>query len=375
MLPSLQPLPSDMEYLYSHASCSFFKNDAMRQLDASIGDLHTQIKSTETMIVAELEEEIIEHEIALLESFTALAEFDCVLAFADCAVRLNLVRPQMLPGDEKKIEIYQGRHPLQELITNYIPNDVYAGINFRVNIVTGANYSGKSCYIRQVGIIVYMAQIGSFVPCEAACLSVFRALYTKFASVDTCSVPQSTFQRDLSQVGSILRRADASALVLMDEFGKGTSPSSGIALLAAALKHLSNQCVTTFVTTHFLELFSFGLMADGEEGVRAIQMAIEMPTTDDGLAIPLFRLEPGVAESSAGILCAKMAGVQGPILARAKEVLTTLKNGKSLTTLHERSDNLQTRRTELVHQFRTLDWSTASDSEVERFMDCLAAAK
>lgn len=168
------------------------------------------------MIVAELEDDILDRENELRRSFNTLADLDCILAFAHCAEDLKYVRPEIVPAEENCIQIRNGRNPLQEMITEtgFIPNNTSADELNRVNVITGPNFSGKSCYARQVGVLVYLAHIGCFIPCDEARISVTDAILARFSSVETCSVPQSSFQLDLTQMGSILRRATPHSLVV-----------------------------------------------------------------------------------------------------------------------------------------------------------------
>lgn len=195
----------------------------MNQLDDEIGDLDAFIKDTEALIVSDLEEEILECESELRSTFSALADLDCILSLATCAADLNLVKPDILSSKEGVIDIENGRHPLQELIVNddFIPNDTDMDNDNRVLVVTGPNFSGKSCYARQVGVLVYLAHVGSFLPCDSARISVMDQILVNFGDIETCSVPQSTFQRDLTQMAGILRKSSPNTLVLIDEFGKG----------------------------------------------------------------------------------------------------------------------------------------------------------
>lgn len=201
----------------------FFKSDEMNLLDEEIGDLDAFIKDTESLIVSDLEEEILECESELRTTFSMLADLDCILSLAGCALDLNFVRPDICPAEAGIISIENGRHPLQELIVDdeFIPNDTLMDNNNRVMIVTGPNFSGKSCYARQVGILVYLAHIGSFLPCDSAKISIMDQIIVNFGDVETCSIPQSTFQRDLTQMAGIMRKSTPTSLVLIDEFGKG----------------------------------------------------------------------------------------------------------------------------------------------------------
>lgn len=203
------------------------------------------MRDLEATILADLEENILDCDVQLRSSFEVLAELDCILSFANSASDGGYVRPDVLPAKERRIEILSGRHPLQELIVRdtFVPNDVRIDETRRVNVVTGPNFSGKSCYARQVGVLTFMAQIGSFVPCDAARISVVDTILTRFSSLESCTVPQSSFQLDLTQLGSILRQASKDSLVVstnymfqstaqyficvrrshqvIDEFGKG----------------------------------------------------------------------------------------------------------------------------------------------------------
>ena len=145
-------LPEDFDNIFNQDEEAFFKCTEMRELDQSIGDLDGLIKDTEGMIIGELEEAILEHIGELRETFLALSELDCLLAFASCAVDLKFTRPQMTEANHNRIFIKDGRHPLQEIITEteFIPNNVCIDSNERLVVLSGPNYSGKSCYLRQV---------------------------------------------------------------------------------------------------------------------------------------------------------------------------------------------------------------------------------
>jgi len=220
-----QPLPPEVRHICDNEDgMSYLKNDAMMLLDETPGDIDGAIKDLEAEIVSNLEDEILEEENDLRETFLALSELDCILSFAIVAKDRNYVRPHILGDDgEQVVVIRNGRHPLQEILVNgdFVPNDTDIGDEKRINIVTGPNFSGKSCYCRQVGVLVYMAHIGAFLPCEGAQLSLFDQIFAQFSTVETCAVPQSSFQLDLTQMGTILRRSTPKSLVLVDEFGKG----------------------------------------------------------------------------------------------------------------------------------------------------------
>lgn len=366
--------PEEFNCVFSNTSEAYFKTDLMRELDQHIGDVHGFIQDTESMIVSELEEDILDHESDLRGTFNAIADLDCILCFAACADDLKFTRPLLVEPRERCITIKNGRHPLQEIIIDgeYVPNDTAIDGRNRVNVITGPNFSGKSCYTRQVGVIVYMAHIGCFVPADQATIAITDQILARISTVETCAVPQSSFQLEMTQMGSILRKATAFSLVLVDEFGKGTSPSSGIAVLTAVLKELAGIKCKVICTTHFLEIFSLNLVRDGIAAMKAFQMQVQIPKTDDGQAKPLFKIQPGVAKSSAGLVCAEKAGVNKQIIRRAGEILGALQSGTQAGPAEEICNPplaIPTDAKEALDIFlRVDDWQEASSETLRRLV-------
>jgi DNA mismatch repair protein MSH5 len=182
-----------------------------------------------------------------------------------------------------------------------------------------------------------MAHLGCFVPCEEAIISISDQICARICTVETCAVPQSSFQLDLTQMASILHKVTSKSLVLIDEFGKGTSPASGIAILGATLQKLSEIGCPTVCTTHFLEIFSMDILQDCSNGFKARRMAIQLPNDDNEEqdATPLFKLEDGVASSSAGLICAKRAGLNPKIVSRAGDIIQTISARHPILPLKE----------------------------------------
>ena len=349
----------------------------MRELDENIGDLDGLIKDTESMIVTELEESILDAENELRESFMALSELDCILAFADCAVDLNFTRPHVTDAATNQIDIKNGRHPLQEIISEseFVPNDCHMDENERLVVITGPNFSGKSCYLRQIGLLVYMAHIGSFIPCTEATICLTDQICARICTVETCAVPQSSLQLDLTQMASILLKSTSKSLVLIDEFGKGTSPASGIAVLGAALKKLAEIKCKTICTTHFLELFSMNVIQDNVDGIKARRMAIHLPRDEEDGACPLFKLEDGVASSSAGLICAKKAGVNKKVISRAKEIILAMRERQTIQPLPESTTTVELSKAEvdmLYCYFSVDSWESATEEQLRTLIQNVA---
>ena len=198
-------------FSFSNEWSNYYKCEEMYTLDDQEGDLDALINDTEALIASELEDDILDYDLQLRTTFQALAGLDCVMAFSSVATEMNFVRPLVVDDAERTILVEKGRSPLQELLTDhrYIPNDVQLTSASPIGMITGPTYSGKSCYMSMVGVLVYLAQIGSFVPADKAKFSVVDKILVRIASVETCSVPQSSFQIDLTQMGHILRQVSA----------------------------------------------------------------------------------------------------------------------------------------------------------------------
>mmetsp|Transcript_27036 Transcript_27036/g.64161 ORF Transcript_27036/g.64161 Transcript_27036/m.64161 type:complete len:938 (+) Transcript_27036:223-3036(+) len=362
-------VPDDFEFVFTQDNDAFFKSDEMNQLDEEIGDLDAYIKDTEAMVVSNLEEEILEVESELRSTFSALSDLDCILSLAGCAADLNFVKPEIAAEGEGAIQIENGRHPLQELIVDFIPNDTQMDSDRRMLVVTGPNFSGKSCYARQVGVLVYMLHLGSFLPCDSARISLFDQILVGFADVESCAVPQSTFQRDLTAIAGIMRKATPKTLALIDEFGKGTAPASGIAVMVSAIQQLCKKKCRAVVTTHFLEMFSLGLLEDGKGAVKAVQMSVFVPESEDDDAVPLFKLEDGVASSSAGLVVARLAGLNKKVVNRADGIIQALRSGRQVKPLPESlncNSPFQPGVKSAIRLFLAVDgWTGANDEEIE----------
>ena len=169
-------------------------------------------------------------------------------------------------------------------------------------------------------------------------------------------------------MAGIMRKATPHTLVLIDEFGKGTAPTSGIAVMASAMQRLARSKCKCVVTTHFLELFSLGILKDGQDGVKAVQMSIHVPQTDEDDAVPLFKLEDGVAQSSAGLVCARMAGLNRKVVDRASDIISALKGGEQVKPLPESmnaNSPFQPNVRSAIRLFLAVDsWANASDEDL-----------
>ena len=252
----------------------------------------------------------------------ATAITDVLSALADVAAREGYVRPRLT--DEYALRIAGGRHPVVERMMprdKFVPNDVTLTADARVIILTGPNMAGKSTILRQVGLIVLMAHIGSFVPATAAEIGTVDRIFTRVGASDNLARGQSTFMVEMAETSAILQTASARSLVLLDEIGRGTSTYDGVSIAWAVTEHLHNitSCKTIFAT-HYHELTQ---LSDDLSALRNFNVAVR--EVGDRILF-VHRLEPGGADRSYGIEVGRLAGLPSAVLDRARQVLQRLES-------------------------------------------------
>lgn len=252
-----------------------------------------------------------------------IADLDALASLAYVAEKNHFVRPSM--NEEGRINIIEGRHPVVEKVLDndsFITNDTFLDNDLnRVSIITGPNMAGKSTYMRQVALIVLMAQIGSFVPAKSADIGIVDRIFTRVGASDDLASGQSTFMVEMSEVANILRNATANSLLILDEIGRGTSTFDGLSIAWAVVEYISSKDLLgakTLFATHYHELTEL----EGKlEGVN--NYCISVKESGDDIVF-LRKIIKGGADKSYGIQVAKLAGVPDVVLARAKEIAAEL---------------------------------------------------
>jgi len=309
--------PEDYTRLQTLVNAERYTNPKLKEFEQKILAAKERVEELEKLIFANLCDELKTYTEALRKTSETLAWIDIYTSFAYIARLYGYVRPVLSNGE---FEILQGRHPVVERFVNeFMPNDTYMDANLRMYILTGPNMSGKSTYIRQIGLIALMSQIGSFVPANFAKIPVFDRIFTRMGARDDISTGKSTFLTEMSEVALILNKATEKSLVLLDEVGRGTSTFDGISIAWAISEYIYNevQCKTVFAT-HFTELTE---LADMYPGIK--NLTIEVRETPDGV-IFLHKVVEGVADRSYGIEVAAIAGLPQSIVERAKEILNII---------------------------------------------------
>ena len=274
---------------------------------------------------------------------------DCFVSLAECAVQYNYVKPEL--DDNEEIEIIDGRHPVVERIL--APGDKYTPNSCKINnskdqiiILTGPNMAGKSVYLRQVGLIVLLAQIGSFVPAKSASIGIVDRIFTRVGASDNITAGESTFLVEMQEAANIINNATSKSLILLDEIGRGTSTFDGISIAWSITEYLHENpsiAAKTLFATHYHELNEMA-----ELFPRIKNYKVEVREYDDKV-IFLHKVSSGRADHSYGIQVAQMAGLPLFITNRAKEVLLNLES-KELTPYEIKKEKLQKLKNDFTNQ-------------------------
>ncbi len=294
----------------------------MKEYEALVLHAEEQIRALEARLFKDLLQQLAGWRNRLLHTARALAVLDVLAALAEAAVENDYVRPQVVA--EPVLAIRQGRHPVVERTLEdgrFVPNDAVFEEGEIVRLLTGPNMAGKSTYLRQVALIVLMAQMGSFVPAREATIGVVDRIFTRVGAQDEIHAGQSTFMVEMIETANILHHATPRSLVILDEIGRGTSTYDGLAIAWAVVEYIHNhpglRCKTLFAT-HYHELTQ---LADLLPGVRNYHVAV---SEQDGQVVFLHQIVPGRADRSYGVHVAELAGLPKAVVQRAWEILRQL---------------------------------------------------
>ena len=298
----------------------------LKEMEEKILTAEEKIETLEQELFNELRDQIAQETGILQENAELLAHLDCFAGLAEVAEQHDYTRPSV--DDGLAIDIEEGRHPVVEQTLPpgdpFIPNDMALDPDDeQVLIITGPNMAGKSVALRQVGLIVLLAQVGSFVPAEAAQIGVVDRIFTRVGASDNLAAGESTFLVEMNEAANILNNATARSLILFDEVGRGTSTFDGLSIAWAIVEYLHERpevAARTLFATHYHEL---NAMADRLERVHNYRIQV---SEHEGEIVFLRKLIPGGADHSYGIEVAKMAGLPDAVIARAREVLQNLES-------------------------------------------------
>ncbi len=311
-------------------NCERYITPELKELEAKVLGAQERIAKLEYELFCEVRAAAAERQDSIRKTGAAAASLDVLCSLAAVAEENNYVRPVVDCSDE--IVIREGRHPVVEKFLDgmpFVPNDVFMnGSDSRTLIITGPNMAGKSTYMRQTALIVLMAQMGSFVPAASATVGVVDSIFTRIGAADDLAAGQSTFMTEMNEVAAILANATARSLIILDEIGRGTSTFDGMSIARAVLEYVNDKKkigAKTMFATHYHELTD---IENELEGVKNYNTSVKKRGEEITF---LRRIVRGPADGSYGIEVAKLAGVPGSVVKRARVILKELENGQAVS--------------------------------------------
>lgn len=321
--PNLDRVPERYVRKQTLTNAERFITPELKEFEDTVLGAEDRIAALEEKLFTDLRTWVARETARLRTTADALATLDALAAFAEAAARGGFVRPRV--DDSRVLEVRGGRHPVVEALqpdVAFVPNDAYLdGGEHRIKLVTGPNMGGKSTYLRQLALIVILAQAGGFVPADGARIGVVDRIFTRVGASDNLARGASTFLVEMQETANILHHATSRSLVLLDEVGRGTSTYDGLSIAWAVLEYLHGDTEVaprTLFATHYHELTG---LAERLAGLGNLSVAVR--ESGEGVVF-LHRVEPGAADRSYGIHVARLAGLPEPVVARAEEILTDL---------------------------------------------------
>ncbi|PVU97543.1 hypothetical protein BB561_000471 [Smittium simulii] len=355
-ISNLGSLLKDWCHQFSTEERIYYKNSRMYELDEFLGDIHAHIVDREIEITQMLKQDIRHHSDYLIKINKHVAEFDCLLALSTVAKEQNWTKP--LIDDSQDIIIRKGKHPLLEiLLGDFIANDtnfsnqeksslvdtennaVSLNTNLQIEstgnddcscnvmILTGANFSGKSIYGKQIALIVYLSHIGSYVPAQSAKIGITDRIETKIKESDSLVEKKSSFVSDLQQISRAIRNSTSKTLVILDEFGKGTLYQDGLGLFYAVLHYFITQQSKhpkVIAMTHYGEVYDIAQSDNISQRIQWREMCVVENTKKKEKVVYLYKIKHGVALNSYAFACAQLAGVPNKVINLAKKYKESL---------------------------------------------------
>ena len=322
-LKSVDPTELGYHRKQTLSNCERFISEELKQVEEHIVNSKTKIEELELQLFQEVKIKIHEYIPRLQRVANTLSDIDVFVSLSDVAEEYGYVKPDF--NDNNVIDIVDGRHPIVERnvsADSYISNDCKVEKDENILLITGPNMSGKSTYMRQLALIVILAQIGSFVPASSASLPIFDKIFTRIGASDDLAGGKSTFMVEMIEAKNALLESTANSLLIFDEIGRGTSTYDGIALAQSILEYINNtiKCKTLF-STHYHELTK---LENITEGIKNIHVSAK---EDHGKLIFLYKINEGPIEKSYGIHVAQLAHLPNDVINGANKILKELENG------------------------------------------------
>ena len=325
----LNMVTDDMGYIRKQtlANCERFINPILKEKEDLILSSEDKIINLEYNLFIEIRDKCKEYIPELQRTAKVISEIDVLSSFALVSEKYNYIRPIITTNNE--IKVLNSRHPVVERVLKgeeYVPNDIVMDNNTDILLITGPNMAGKSTYMRQLGIIAIMAQIGCFVPAEEATLPIFDKIFTRIGASDDLVSGESTFMVEMMEASRAIKYATRNSLILFDELGRGTATFDGMSLAQAILEYVANKikCKTLF-STHYHEL------TDMEKTIPNLKNKHVSAVEENGNITFLHKVKDGSVDKSYGINVAKLAGLPDEVIDRASGILNIYENKEKKT--------------------------------------------
>lgn len=325
----LNMVTDDMGYIRKQtlANCERFINPILKEKEDLILSSEDRIINLEYNLFIEIRDKCKEYIPELQRTAKVISEIDVLSSFALVSEKYNYIRPIITTGNE--IKVLNSRHPVVERVLKgeeYVPNDIVMDNNTDILLITGPNMAGKSTYMRQLGIIAIMAQIGCFVPAEEATLPIFDKIFTRIGASDDLVSGESTFMVEMMEASRAIKYATRNSLILFDELGRGTATFDGMSLAQAILEYVANKikCKTLF-STHYHEL------TDMEKTIPNLKNKHVSAVEENSNITFLHKVKDGSVDKSYGINVAKLAGLPDEVIDRASGILNIYENKEKKT--------------------------------------------
>ncbi|MEJ2230860.1 MAG: DNA mismatch repair protein MutS [Nitrospirales bacterium] len=329
---NLSRVPADYHRKQTLVNAERFTTEELQDLEGRLSSADQKIKNLELQLFCEIRLRVASATIRIQGMAQQLATLDVLAGLAEAATINRYHQPTVHDGGT--IQITEGRHPIIEhiqLTEGFIPNDTTLDLDTnRLLLITGPNMAGKSTYLRQVALIVLMAQMGSFVPADSARIGIVDRIFTRVGAADDLSAGQSTFMVEMSETARILDTATSRSLLLLDEVGRGTSTYDGLSIAWALAEYILDRGhlgARTLFATHYHEMTQLETL---REGIKNYTVLVQEKGQD---VLFLRKIIPGKADRSYGIQVAKLAGIPKPVLDRAKNILLQLEQDTSSTNV------------------------------------------
>ena len=328
------------------ANCERFITEELKEMEAKVLGASDKLCSLEYELFCDVRATVADNSVRIQKVAALLAETDVYYSLATVAAKNRYVRPEISPCEE--LVIRDGRHPVVEQFVKdsyFVPNDTVLNMTTdRLLLITGPNMAGKSTYMRQVALIVLMAQMGSFVPAAEASVGIIDKIFTRVGASDDLASGQSTFMLEMNEVAYILKNATRKSLIIYDEVGRGTSTFDGMSIARAIVEYTAGRRIgaKTLFATHYHELTGMEQEFDG-----IVNYNIAAKKRGDSITF-LRKIVRGSTDDSYGIEVAKLAGLPNEVIKRAKEILATVEESAKSIKLTDREEKTEKKDESLI---------------------------